>query len=148
MEEKMKVEQIDHIHIYVSDKIEAANWYKKVLGFEPINKYENPLEESGPYTLSSDGGNTNIALFINRDNTKHKNTIAYKISGNNFINFVEQLNSLEVKNVEGNLFSKKDIIDHQYSFSIYFYDPYSNPIEIITYHYDLVKHLIATSNNL
>jgi catechol-2,3-dioxygenase len=144
----MKVEQIDHIHVFVKDKIEAANWYKNILGLEPINSYENPLDEGGPFTLSSDGGKTCIALFKRKEAFSNKSTIAYKLSGNSLVNFIKHINSFNVSNVDGKPFSKKDIIDHQYSFSVYFYDLDGNPIEITTYDYDIVKAILNNTDDI
>ena len=61
---EFRVEQIDHVEIFVPDRYLAAKWYEKVLGFIIMKKYEQWAEDKGgPLIISSDGGNTKIALF-------------------------------------------------------------------------------------
>ena len=53
MEEKeFRVDQIDHLHVFVPDQYEAAAWYKEILGFEILPEYEDWATEGGPLTIS------------------------------------------------------------------------------------------------
>ena len=141
MEEKnhFKVDQIDHIHLYVSERYQAAEWYKRVLGMEIVKEHEDWAVAGGPLTISSDGGKTSVALFDRRYNVKNRSTIAYRVSGDNFVAFLARLAELKLKNDYQVDISPKDVVDHDSSFSIYFNDPDQNPIEITSYDHELIK---------
>ena len=60
----MRVNQIDHVEIEVPDRQGAAQWYRTVLGFEICPEYEFWSEDQrGSLMISSDSGNTKLALF-------------------------------------------------------------------------------------
>ncbi|RZV44701.1 MAG: hypothetical protein EX269_11260 [Acidimicrobiales bacterium] len=35
-----KMGRLDHVHIRVPDRAEAARWYAEYLGFEPVTKFD------------------------------------------------------------------------------------------------------------
>ena len=39
LEDEIKI-QIDHVHIYVLSRYEAAKWYEKIFGLEIIKEFE------------------------------------------------------------------------------------------------------------
>jgi catechol 2,3-dioxygenase-like lactoylglutathione lyase family enzyme len=57
--------RLDHVHIRVPDRAEAAAWYAKRLGFEPVERFDFWATgfEGGPLQISADGGKTMLALF-------------------------------------------------------------------------------------
>jgi catechol 2,3-dioxygenase-like lactoylglutathione lyase family enzyme len=136
-ESNFKVEQIDHIHVYVPDQYEAAKWYKKVLGLEIVQEYED-WSNGGPLTISSDGGSTSLALF--KGETKLNNrVIAFRVDGKGFLTFLKQLSDYEIKTRDEKVLTARDVVDHDRSYSVYFNDPYGNPYELTTYDYSYVK---------
>jgi catechol 2,3-dioxygenase-like lactoylglutathione lyase family enzyme len=133
-----RVEQIDHIHVYVSDQREAAKWYEEILGLEILPDYEDWAAGGGPLTISSDGGGTSLALFPKRDGQTGRATIAFRVGGEGFLAFLERLEEIEVNDGSGARLTKADVIDHDKSFSVYFCDPDRNPYELTTYDYETV----------
>ncbi len=125
-----KLQGIDHIHVYVSNREEAEKWYEEVLGFRRISALERWAdEEQGPLTLEDAGGSIHVALF-ERSPQPNRATIALKTSGEGLFAWKTHLsNALE---------TKIEIVDHELSWSIYFSDPYGNPYEITTYEYEWV----------
>jgi catechol 2,3-dioxygenase-like lactoylglutathione lyase family enzyme len=70
------VDQIDHVELFVPDRYQAAEWYRRVLGLKVVAEYEHwASDPRGPLMISSDGGHTKLALFQGtpqgeRDQTK------------------------------------------------------------------------------
>ena len=127
---KPKLQNIDHIHVFVSDRGDALDWYSNILGLKPLEEII-VLPESGPLMIRNNEGNINIALFkvTPKDN---KAVIAFKVSGEEFINCHNKINDSLPKNIE--------IVDHDIQFSIYFEDPYGNPYEITSYDYEILSN--------
>ena len=63
--QRFRMGRLDHVHIRVPDRAEAAAWYATHLGFEPVEKYDFWATgiEDGPLQISADGGHTMLALF-------------------------------------------------------------------------------------
>lgn len=139
MEEKeFRVDQIDHLHVFVPDQYEAAAWYKEILGLEILPEYEDWATEGGPLTISSDGGNTGLALFQRESGGGSNSTVAFRASGEGFLEFLARLEDHEVRDSSGKRVTIKDVVDHDKAFSIYFCDPYGSPYELTTYDYQRV----------
>ena len=126
-----KLQNIDHIHVIVSDRQKALDWYKNILGLKPSEEIIT-LPESGPLMIRNNEGNINIALFKGTPKNNHA-VIAFKVSGEEFINCHNKINDSLTKYIE--------IIDHDIQFSIYFKDPFGNPYEITSYDYDMLTEL-------
>ena len=56
---------LDHVHIRVPNRDEAAEWYRTHLGFEPVERFEFWATgfDGGPLQISADGGRTTLAVF-------------------------------------------------------------------------------------
>jgi catechol 2,3-dioxygenase-like lactoylglutathione lyase family enzyme len=142
----IKVQQIDHVELFVPDRYEAAGWYKDVLGLEIVPQFEFWAEdEDGPLMISSDGGSTKLALFHgepqgSRDAYGHKR-VAFKTDGQGFMQFLSEIKSKEIYDKVGRRLTNNDIVDHDQAYSVYFSDPYGHAYEVTTYDYDYVKSL-------
>jgi catechol 2,3-dioxygenase-like lactoylglutathione lyase family enzyme len=136
-----RVSQIDHIHVYVRDQREAARWYGEVLGLEVFKDIDD-ADEGGPLVVSSDGGSTGLALFKKKSNdatARTRSTVAFRVGGGGFIDFLGRLASLGVEGENGQTLAPSDVVDHDYCYSLYFNDPDGNPYELTTYDYDEVR---------
>ena len=96
MNEPFHVEQIDHVELHVPDRHEAARWYEQVLGLRIIPKFEFWAEDpQGPLMISSDGGNTKLALFTGEVHPPQRGSgywrVAFRVSGQGFLNFLARL---------------------------------------------------------
>ena len=127
---KPKLKNIDHIHIFVTDRQEALKWYKTVLGLKPV---KNLLfwAKTGPLTIGNEEGSIHIALFKGKPK-KNRSVVAFNTSGKEFINWHKKINDVADGNIE--------VVDHSVSFSIYFQDPYENPYEITSYDYEILEN--------
>ena len=127
---KPKLKNIDHIHIFVTDRQEALKWYRIVLGLKPV---KNLLfwAKTGPLTIGNEEGSIHIALFKGEPK-ENRSVVAFNTSGKEFINWHKKTNDVADGNIE--------VVDHSVSFSIYFQDPYENPYEITSYDYEILEN--------
>ena len=140
----MRVTQIDHVELEVPNRYAAARWYQTVLGFEICREYQSWAgSRSGPLMISTDGGNTKLALFEGHPQGVERpigiRRIAFRIGGDDFIGLLEQLDALKA----GDSVTRSEIADHGKSFSVYFSDPYGNRLEVTTYDYEAVRGKVA-----
>ena len=134
-----KVSQIDHVHVYVADRRASARWYADVLGLEVCHEIEGE-DDGGPLVVSSDGGNTSLALFKARPRAERTHTtVAFRVGGAGFLEFLGRLSALTVEGENGRPLAASDVVDHDYCYSVYFNDPDGNPYELTTYDYDDVR---------
>lgn len=133
MAEGFRVAQIDHVEVHVPDVAGAADWYRRVLGLSPVSG----LGWEIPLMISSDGGSTKLALFKGEPQTDDVGwrRVAFRVSGASFLEFLRRLESVPVRDRDGSAVGPRDVVDHDVAWSIYFSDPYGNPLEITSYDY-------------
>ncbi len=120
------LECIDHIHVFVSDRAAAEQWYARVLGFARINDLEFWAPEGGPLTISNRAGTIHLALF-ERPAEKCRSTIALAADATQFVAWRAHLSTVLARTIEP--------VNHQVSWSLYFADPDGNPFEITSNDY-------------
>lgn len=125
---------IDHIHVYVSDREQAAAWYHRVLGFTPVPALQFWAEDvNGPLTLADASGTIHLALF-RRDAPGPDDAIAFAASGPAFLQWKDYLEE------QGLLLRCSD---HSVCWSLYFQGPDYNRHEITTADYQFVASALA-----
>lgn len=141
-EQPFRVEQIDHVELFVPDRYEAAKWYENVLGLQIVKPFEDWAGAGGPLMISSDNGGTMLALFEGQPQGQQQpigiRRIAFRVSSHGFLQLLSRLDAVPVFDAEKQQVTKQDVVDHDKSWSIYFCDPYGNRLEITTYDYQLV----------
>ena len=133
---------VDHVELYVTDWDDAASWYERVLGFTPDPSFEAWWEtETGPLVLSGDD-TTKLALFEQesaiRGGEVSPHQIAFQTDADGFRSFIDQLESLELTDRNGDRVTPDDVVDHDLAYSLYFTDPDGNWLELTTNDYDAV----------
>jgi catechol 2,3-dioxygenase-like lactoylglutathione lyase family enzyme len=136
---RFRVDGLDHVHVYVRDRAEAARWYGSVLGFRRDARFGSWARElGGPLTLTAGDGLTHLALFEDSKRAGKATTIALRVAGAAFLAFRKRAAQLP-------LFDKRrrpsppHLQDHALSLSLYFNDRDGNPIELTTYEVDVVR---------
>ena len=142
-----RVSQIDHVELYVPDRYEAAAWYEQVLGLTVLPDFEVwATDPGGPLMISSDDGNTKLALFEGEPQRSRKpagfSLVAFRVEGTVFVQFLKRLSEVTVLNRRGTAVTGRNVVDHEKAYSIYFCDPYGHSLEVTTYDYDAVKRLL------
>lgn len=133
MGDGFRVEQIDHIEVFVPNRHEAARWYERVFGLEIMDGFEEWAADGGPLMVSS-GNSTKLALFEGEPQGDHKpvgfRRTAFRVGGTGFVEFLGRLAKLDVQS---------RTTDHGKAYSVYFPDPYGNDFEVTTYDHDYVR---------
>lgn len=140
---KFKMGRLDHVHIRVPDRAEAAAWYGKHLGFEPVEKYDFWAKgfEGGPIQISADGGATMLALFEANDAhpmIAQKTGVAFSIDFASFADFTRSLPG-EIDSSWGTKLAPDDIVDLDMCWAYGLADPWGNEYELNCYEYDRVQ---------
>ena len=142
-----RVQQIDHVELFVPDMHEAARWYEHALGLQIVPDFENWAVGGGPLMISSDGGNTKLALFQGEPTpggpTVAFRRVAFRVTAAGFAEFILRLAELELVDSRGRRVSRDGIVDHKKAWSIYFSDPYGHSLEVTTYEYDQTATRLA-----
>lgn len=138
------VPPIDHVELFVPDRREAAEWYRRVLGLEVVAEYEHwASDPRGPLMISSDGGSTKLALFEGTPQGSRETAgfhlVAFRLDAASFVAFLDRLPTLELLNHRGQRVTANLVSDHTAAWSLYFNDPFGHRLELTTYEYDQVK---------
>ena len=136
----MEIEGIDHVHVEVRDRDDAAEWYARVLGLRRDPKLavwsDDPM---GPLVLCTPRGVPTLSLFAREWRPPSRDaTVAFRVGGQEFLAFLERLDQLSLTHLKGHTLTRLDVVDHDLSWSIYFVDPDGNRIEVTTYDYNQV----------
>ena len=89
---RFRMGRLDHVHIRVPDRAEAARWYAEHLGFEPVDTYDFWATgfEGGPLQISADGGRTMLALFEASEGhpmVPQQTGVAFSVDADTFMSF-------------------------------------------------------------
>ena len=136
-ETPFRVEQIDHVELFVPDRRAAASWFEETLGLRIMTDFESWATDRGPLMISSDGGNTKLALFRGEPRgsrpTAGHHRVAFRVDGAGFLAFLDRLERVPVLDDQERPVTARDVVDHDRALSIYFCDPWGNRFEITTY---------------
>jgi catechol 2,3-dioxygenase-like lactoylglutathione lyase family enzyme len=142
-----RVQQIDHVELFVPDRYEAAAWYRRVFGCEVVPQYESWATQTGPLMISPDGGATKLALFTGPPQgaraTAGFHLVAFRVDAAGFLTFLDRLDELQLHSAAGKRVSRRDAVDHELAWSIYFCDPYGHRFEITTYEHEPVARRLG-----
>ena len=139
-----RVQQLDHVELFVPDRYQAARWYEQVLGLTILEEYEYwAADPSGPLMISSDGGNTKVALFEHAQLSAQRggyDQVAFRVSGPGFLAFIARFGEqLELYNEQGQRLSRDNVRDHRGAYSVHFLDPWNHRLEVTTYDCEYVR---------
>ncbi|MGI9598734.1 MAG: VOC family protein [Acidimicrobiales bacterium] len=140
---KFRMGRLDHVHIHVPDRAEAAAWYAEHLGFEPVERFDFWATgfDGGPLQISADGGETMLALFEAGDGhpmIPQQTGVAFSVDVETFIDFTRSLPG-PIDNPAGSALVPNDMIDFDLCWAFNLVDPWQNQYELNCYQYDRVK---------
>ena len=135
--------RLDHVHIRVPDRAEAAAWYREHLGFEPVREFAFWAEgfDGGPLQISADGGETMLALFEVGDAhplVVQQTGVAFSVDAQTFVGFARSLPGA-IHHADGSQLQVDHLIDFDLCWAYDLADPWGNVYELNSYDYDEVR---------
>jgi catechol 2,3-dioxygenase-like lactoylglutathione lyase family enzyme len=149
---KFRMGRLDHVHVRVPNRAEAASWYAQHLGFEPVDRFDfwaNSVA-GGPLQISADGGATMLALF---EATEHHpmvpqtQGIAFSLDADAFIAFGRSLPG-EIRNPSGQPLELHHIVDFDLCWAFNLTDPWGNHYELNCYEYERIRRELVEARNV
>ncbi len=140
---QFRMGRLDHVHIRVPDRAEAAAWYSEHLGFEAVEQFDFWASgiEGGPLQISADGGHTTLALFeagAGHPMIPQRTGVAFSVEADVFAAFARSLPN-GIDGPEGRPLLSADVIDFDLCWAYDLADPWGNQYELNCYAYDRVK---------
>lgn len=137
-----KMGRLDHVHIRVPDRAEAARWYAEHLGFEPVERFDFWATgfDGGPLQISADGGRTMLALFETGDGhpmVRQEAGVVFSVDADTFVAFARSL-PCGIPNPDGRPLAVDEIVDFDLCWAYDLADPWGNRYELNCYDYDRV----------
>jgi catechol 2,3-dioxygenase-like lactoylglutathione lyase family enzyme len=135
--------RLDHVHIRVPDRDEAARWYAVHLGFEPVGAFDFWANgfEGGPLQISADGGQTTLALFeasAGHPMVAQQTGVAFTVDADSFMMFARSL-PRGIDSPSGEPLVVTDLVDYDLCWAFDLADPWGNLYELNCYEYERVK---------
>lgn len=140
---QFRLGRLDHVHIRVPNRAEAAAWYREHLGFEPVERFAFWAEgfEGGPLQISADGGATTLALFEASDGhpmVPQLTGVAFSVDAVTFVSFARSLPG-GINRPDGRPLAATDVVDFDICWAFELADPWGNRYELNCYDYDQVR---------
>lgn len=147
-----KMGRLDHVHVRVPDRAEAARWYAEYLGFEPVDSLDFWASgfEGGPLQISADGGRTMLALFEASEAhpmVPQETGVAFSVDAENFIAFARSL-PCGIDRPTGGPLTVSDLIDFDLCWAFNLVDPWGNQYELNCYAYENVRSELVEADAL
>jgi catechol 2,3-dioxygenase-like lactoylglutathione lyase family enzyme len=139
--------RLDHVHIRVPDRAEAARWYAEHLGFEPVDRFAFWATgfEGGPLQISADGGRTMLALFEATDDhpmVTQQTGVAFSVDAGTFAEFARSL-PCGITRPDGRELHTTDLVDLDLCWAFSFSDPWGNVYELNCYEYEEIRSTLV-----
>ncbi|MEZ5962247.1 MAG: VOC family protein [Planctomycetota bacterium] len=143
VERRFRMGRLDHVHIRVPNRAEAAAWYAQHLGFEPVGRFRFWAEgfAGGPLQISADGGQTTLALFEASEGhpmVPQTTGVAFNVDAESFVAFARSLPS-EIRRADGTALTVADLVDFDLCWAFDFADPWGNRFELNCYDHAAVR---------
>jgi catechol 2,3-dioxygenase-like lactoylglutathione lyase family enzyme len=140
---RFRMGRLDHVHIRVPDRAEAAAWYAEHFGFEPVERFDFWASgfEGGPLQISADGGATMLALFEASDGhpmVAQETGVAFSVDAETFASFTRSLPG-EIHSPAGRPLLPGDVVDFDLCWAFDLMDPWGNQYELNCYDHQRVK---------
>ena len=127
------LQRIDHVHVFVADRVAAEAWYERVMGVRRVAELAFWAADGGPLTMGNADHGVHLALFEGANNSR-RSTVAFGVAGAELLAWRTHLQEALGRRIE--------LVDHQVSWSLYFTDPDGKPFEITSNDHAVVSALL------
>lgn len=150
--DRFRMGSLDHVHIRVPNRAEAARWYAEHLGFEPVERFDFWATdvEGGPLQISADGGRTMLALFEASEGhpmIPQRTGVAFSVDADTFIAFTRSLPGA-IESPRGTALIPNDVVDFDLCWAFDLVDPWGNQYELNCYDYDAIKSQLIDADGI
>ena len=150
--DRFQMGSLDHVHIRVPNRAEAAAWYSRHLGFEPVERFNFWAHDvdGGPLQISADGGRTMLALFevsAGHPMIPQRTGVAFSVDAETFIAFARSLPG-EIANPLGAFLAPSDVVDFDMCWAFDLVDPWGNQYELNCYDYDVIRRQLIEADGI
>jgi catechol 2,3-dioxygenase-like lactoylglutathione lyase family enzyme len=138
---RLRLGRLDHVHLRVPDRMEAAAWYSANFGFEPVEEYRFWVDgvDGGPLQLSADGGATSIALFQASDAQPiEPQSVAFRVDAASFVAFARSLPG-QICGPDGAVLRADDVRDFDLCWAFDIADPWGHRFELNCFDHATVR---------
>ena len=144
---------LNHVHLVVPDRQEAARWYAETLGFEPVAEVAAWADiEGGPLHLSADGGRSGIALFQagpGHETTSLEMGAAFEVESEDFLAFARgAAASKTLRAFDGSPLTPDSVIDFDLCYAYSFQDPWGNRFELNCYDVATIRRELIDAHQI
>jgi catechol 2,3-dioxygenase-like lactoylglutathione lyase family enzyme len=144
---------LNHVHLIVPDRAEAARWYSDVLGFDPVPEYDFWATgiDGGPLQISADGGRTMIALFEADDGhspDRRGAEAAFSVDADTFARFARSLPDERLASRTGEPLVLEDVVDFDLCWAFDLADPWGHVHELNCFDYDTVRRELIEADGV
>ncbi len=130
----VRIDRLDHVHLYVEDRPAAIDWYARVLGLTVYGETHDDVSADHPVFLAPrTGGAHCVSLFIGERPTGGDRTVAFHASARAFLAFAEALPAESLQTYGGKPLTASSHNDYGMAVTLNFLDPAGNHIELVTY---------------
>lgn len=149
---RFRIGRLDHVHIRVPDRAEAARWYAEHLGFEPVERFDfwAAAVDGGPLQISADGGRTSLALFEATEGhpmEPQRTGVAFSVDADGFAAFARSLPN-GIPGPSGEPLTVAGLVDFDLCWAFDLADPWGNRYELNTYEYDRIRTELVEADGL
>jgi catechol 2,3-dioxygenase-like lactoylglutathione lyase family enzyme len=150
---RFRMGSLNHVHLNVPDRAEAARWYSEVLGFDPVSEYDFWATgiEGGPLQMSADGGRTMIALFEASDGHEMNSRgaeAAFSVDAATFGAFARSLPDRRIASRSGAPLAANDVIDFDLCWAYDLTDPWGHVHELNCFDYEVVRRELILAEGI
>jgi catechol 2,3-dioxygenase-like lactoylglutathione lyase family enzyme len=144
--------RLDHVHIRVPDRSEAARWYGEHLGFEPVEEFAFWATgfEGGPLQISADGGRTTLALFEATEDhpmIAQRTGVAFSVDAETFMAFARSL-PCGIDSPRAEPLVVTDLVDLDMCWSFDLVDPWGNEYELNCYDHARIRAELVEADSI
>jgi catechol 2,3-dioxygenase-like lactoylglutathione lyase family enzyme len=137
-------DRLDHVHLNVTDRAAAVDWYARVLGLRVFGE-ANPPDTHPLFLATARGTDHCVSLFVGTPAEGPNRNVAFHADAQAFVAFANHLPQPDVIGHQGQPLTAADRHDYGMAITFDFLDLDGNHLELVTYDHDATRNLLMAS---